>query len=248
MKFLSRLLYLIFITTIAYILVNSAVKNIIVHTQINNFKKSCVINNNLSDEYKKFYHVSRETETSLSYENGIIEAGVSCDIMINLNSSFTFPILHEVLSFTIGGHAALNAYDYDDFLYEITKNNCLEVAYNELYNKVFYDYNDYWHSLEYTNSYIVLRVNLTEEEKKIVFNKMVSMLGDDYNLTFLLNQRENHYCSDLLTKAFKEVGINLNQDGFITTMYDIITSRDTKIVMYKEYDKQNGIENYYYVS
>ena len=248
MKFLSKLLSLIFITTISYILINSTVKNIMVYFQINQFKNSCVYDSELSDESKKFYYVSSDSDKSLTYENGVVEAGISCDIMINLNSSFTFPLIHELFSFTIGGHAALNAYDYDDFLYEISKNNCLEVAYNDIYNKVFYDENDYWNNLNYTYSYIVLRVKLTEEEKKIVFNKMVSMLGDNYNLTFLLNTKESHYCSDLMTKAFKEVGINLNQDGFITTMYDIITSRSTKIVMYKEYDKNLGVEKYYYVN
>ena len=248
MKFLLKVFNVIFITFIAYILVSSSIKNIIVQTRINNFKKECTLNETLSTPNKKFYSVSRETNKSLIYDGDIVYAGQPLDIMINLSSSFAVPGFYEIFSFTIGGHAAVNSLNYADFTYDINESNCLETAYNDKYQDVFYDSRNYWEDLNYTDSYLVFRVNLTENEKRIVFNKLVSMLDDKYNLSFLFNTKESHYCSDLVYKAFKEVGVNLNFDGFVTTMFDIATSKKVNLVVYKEYDKTKDIANYYFVN
>lgn len=248
MKFYMKLILSIFITSFVYIFVNSSIKNIMTSIQIKNFKDSCTLDEINSTSSAEYYTVSRETQPGMYNNNGYILPGSSCDIMINLTSSFDFPIVHEIASFTIGGHAALAAFDYSDSFYDITNKDDIETAYNEEQKETFVDTKEYWNNLLYTDSFIVLRVDLTEYQKRVVFNEAVSMLGDPYNLSFFFNTKESHYCTDLITKAFNSVGINLNSDGFLTTTYDLITSKYTQIVGYKEYDKVNEISRYYYVN
>lgn len=249
MKVLSKLIFLIVTVVFSYIVLSSITENVIVSVEINKFKEEAVLVESISMKNKKFYNVSRETdEPGFTCNASTINPGMPLDIIVRLTSSFNFPVLHEIFSFTIGGHAALICDDYSDSNYDIRKGELIETAYNNEHDDVFISDNRYWEDVDFTGNYIVLRVDLTEDEKKVILNQAVSYIGDSYNLSFLFNTKKSHYCSDLMTKAFMAANINLNYDGFATTVYDLIVSNKTRIVMYKEYNPSTKISSYYGVN
>ncbi len=249
MKILRKLVLLSILIFLGYVIVSSSVENIIVRNKINAFKDECIPVEKLNTNNKVFYSVSRENnEPSLKYQNGYVKPGAPLDIVLKLDSTYTFPIFHEVVSFTIGGHAALVTMEYEDGNIDIPSHAMLETTFNDESKEVFINTANYWENINFTYSYMVLRVKMTEDEKVAVMNQAVSMLGDPYNLSFIFNTKNSHYCSDLITKIFKILGMNLNYDGFVTTIYDLIMSNKTEIVMYKEYNPHTKISSYYGVN
>lgn len=250
MKFLVKLFLMAVAIFCGYVVTSSTYENISVHMKIKNFKEECTQVDKLNkNNYKQFYSVSRENEEpSITYKNGVVKPGAPLDIVLKLDSTYDFPVFHEVVSFTIGGHAALSTMAYDDGNFSIPAQAMLETTFNDQSKEVFVNTYNYWESLNFTYSYLVLRVNLTEKQKIDAMNKAVSMLGDPYNVSFIFNTRDTHYCSDLIMKIFREVGMFLNYDGFVTTIYDLIMSEDTDIVMYKEYNPHSKVESYYGVN
>jgi len=73
-----------------------------------------------------------------------------------------------------------------------------------------------------------------------------------YNFIFFLNTRYRYYCTDLVSRAFREVSrttnrrVNLNQDGFITSVNDIILSSDVYITILLQ--TVNGIRHVYFLA
>ena len=71
-----------------------------------------------------------------------------------------------------------------------------------------------------------------------------------YNYLFIFDTKYKYYCTDLVTRAFHQINIeldtnyNLDPDGFYATMYDILLSGDVYITIYKE-TKADGIHVYY---
>lgn len=227
-----------------YVLIISTVSNVKILMLENSFKKGAVLDETISTSKKKFYNVSRETsEQTFTLKGGKVYPGSYCDILVRLESSNNLPVLHDIFTYTVGGHAGLLVGEYDDVDYSITDTDSVETAFNNDEKECFYDSVVEW---EDRASYYVLRVNLTDEQKHIVTNEVISCLDDPYNLTFILNTYNTHYCTDLISKAFKKVGINLNENGFATTCQDLICSKNTQIVFMKQYNQSEDISYYYY--
>lgn len=247
---LLRKLFLLFISVfVAYTIVSSTAENIYIQYRINSFKKSCTYNEALSDENTKFYSAeTSDGRPSFEIENQNIQIGSPLDIIIKLDSTYDWPIFHEVISFTVGGHAALVCADYQDENYNISAGQLIETAFNEDQKAVEIANQFYWEALSFTYSYIVLRVNLTDEQRSSVMQQAVNFIGDPYNLSFMFNTKKSHYCSDLVSKSFKAVGINLNYDGCATTVLDLAVSNQVQIVGYKEYNPTTKVSSYYGVN
>lgn len=73
-----------------------------------------------------------------------------------------------------------------------------------------------------------------------------------YNFIFFLNTRYRYYCTDLISRAFDQVAvqtdrrINLNTDGFITSVNDIVLSPDVYITILME--TVNGVRHIYFLA
>lgn len=71
-----------------------------------------------------------------------------------------------------------------------------------------------------------------------------------YNYLFAFDTKYKFYCSDLVSRAYQSINndlntnYNLNQDGFVTTVGDILLSDDVYITIYHETIK-NEIHIYY---
>lgn len=109
----------------------------------------------------------------------------------------------------------------------------------------------------YRNQFIGLRVrNITAEQ----IDGAVSYANDKvdknlYNFTFFLDLEYKFYCTDLVSRAYQSVLIEpekqrnyaraLNDDRFITSVNDIILSKDTYIAFYVEIVE--GVVHIYYL-
>ena len=167
--------------------------------------------------------------------------------------------LRDALLAKIGSSNSLkSAYkteEYQVFLAKISNEiiykwlDILNDTLNNSHKEVFVSSKAYWENTSFTEKYIILRVKgLTDEDRNEALHKAISMIGDPYNLTFIMNTKNSHYCSDLVTKVFKIVGKNTNYDGFATTIYDLLVSPDTEIVGYKEFNPVTQISSYYGVN
>ena len=76
-----------------------------------------------------------------------------------------------------------------------------------------------------------------------------------YNFTFFLDMKYKFYCTDLVSRAYQSVMVDeedqrdyaraLNDDKFITSVNDIILSKETYMIFYVEI--VDGITNIYYL-
>lgn len=171
------------------------------------------------------------------------------DILISLESE-TKPPLKQILTFYAGGHAAL--VDENGLLIEITGLNSspeLNVVQNS-YNYWLLDAKTMKESFILRDSFLALKVTKASLNKRnIAMQTATSYIGQRYNYTFLFNTKKTHYCTDIVSKAYQNVDINLNKDGFITTTQDLVLSQDTQIFLYKEINKKHsqGTHNIYYL-
>ena len=61
----------------------------------------------------------------------------------------------------------------------------------------------------------------------------------------MLDTVNKSYCTDVISKSYRKVGINLNKDGFITTNLDILCSGDLYISYYHYY--KDDVKYIYYL-
>jgi uncharacterized protein YycO len=84
-----------------------------------------------------------------------------------------------------------------------------------------------------------------KEKDKFVYNSE-KFLGYPYNYSFIFNTKKSIYCSDLVSRAAKPLGFNLNKDNGTTSIYDLIVSNDTYIFYYHYFDNE-GVRHIYYL-
>lgn len=71
-----------------------------------------------------------------------------------------------------------------------------------------------------------------------------------YNYLFIVDTKYKYYCTDLVSRAFEYINsvngtdYNLNKDGVVTTVYDLLLNDDVYITIYKE-TINNEIHIYY---
>ncbi len=143
------------------------------------------------------------------------------------------------------------------------ENNSLSVAVTET--------NNYWlqtmrnsahaeypyYGEYYRNKIFTLRpkyedTSLINEDTTQLLDFGRSLVGRGlYNYLWVFDTEYKYYCSDLVSRAFENMSqtngrsYNLNQDGFITTINDIIISDDLYLTIFKE--TIDGIIHIYYL-
>ncbi len=240
MKSIKKIILILLGGILLFIIVSTTYENIVYHNKLNNFLKDQVLLEEKSTDNNKYYY---KTNSQYYTTDSYINPGFFCDILVTTDSSIEIPVIHDLLDLTVGGHAGFCGMKYQDKYYTISNSDTIDTAYNDLDNKTtIYPASKWNESSEFPNYYI-LRVSLTENESYIVYNELVSNLGEPYNLTFLLNTKTSSYCSDLISKAFRKVKKNLNYDFGPTTVIDLLASKYTEIVGYKV--SKNNV-NYYY--
>ncbi len=227
-------------------LTSAITKTIYADVLIENFKNKAIYNAEESTEMTKLYAIPSDETLPVKHQIGVEQyPGNAGDILITLTSELEIPFVHEFISLFAGGHAALVLGEYEDALDHV----------NELYTVESSGLNDdlnladtcskaYWTRYKYP--IIGLRVKMTEEERHRVIARGLALAGDPYNYSFLFNTKNKSYCSDLVAKAFASIGVNLNKDGFTTSVYDLLISGETYITYYRFIDAE-GIQHIYYL-
>lgn len=226
---------------------------------INGFYEKAIINNKIEDfkaraEYigpdenlknvhyyrvKKEYDYEDVSRNTFTIDERII--GSKTDVIItNRNPMRGVAVLDPLVGFLsknfFVGHATINSRDDGRMMYEVLGN-----ASTPEYNKVVESLND-WMMVEdqlqeKSESPIIigLRIkNTTEEDRDKMIEYANNQLGKGYNYTFLFNRHHTFYCTDLVSRAAKHAGININYDHFATTGNDIIVSKNTYIFFLRE--------------
>ncbi|MDE6656004.1 MAG: hypothetical protein K2J85_03335 [Anaeroplasmataceae bacterium] len=213
---------------------------------IENFKSKAVLDENASTEMLKVYRIPSEEERPTVEKIGMdYFPGNTGDILVTLKSEITTPFVHEIVSFFAGGHAALVLGDYRDIIDKADSKCTMESSgLNDDLNLADVYFKDYW--IEYPHPIIGLRVRMTEEERVKVVTRGMALKGDPYNYSFLFDTTNTSYCSDLVAKAFDSIGVNLNKDGFTTSIYDLLISGETYMTYYRYFDNA-GVQYVYYL-
>ncbi|MGM9971636.1 MAG: YiiX/YebB-like N1pC/P60 family cysteine hydrolase [Anaeroplasmataceae bacterium] len=244
-----KVLIILLFSLIYGIFINSTVENIMIQTEIASFIKKGVYQEDISTRTEKYYKVSRETWMpdipSFTEYNGRKYYGSSGDILLGLEASAAgIPIISEFITYNFGGHASSVCYDYNEN--GLYLDNSFHIESSTVYDVgVVAVKGDFWNYASYRTEVIGVRVKTSEEKKKEAFNYMVSKLGSLYNSSFIFNTKDRYYCTDLISRAYETVGIDLNYDGFYTSVLDLIASQKTYIFFYKII--RNGISYFYYL-
>lgn len=224
-------------------------KNIYSEILINQFKSKGVYQEELSTDEIKIYHIeSNEERPTILIKDDMITPGNVGDIIISLDLKVDIELIGRTVSFFAGGHAGLVLDDYldckgsadPDFLLESTGFGDQTDAF--VFNK------NYWYEDNVTpfDEVIGLRVKTTEQERSKVISKAMALVGEPYNYTFFFNTKEASYCTDIIGKAYSEIGIDLNKDKLTTSVYDLLVSKDTYISYYY-YKDSKGVKHFYYL-
>lgn len=110
----------------------------------------------------------------------------------------------------------------------------------------------------YREKFVVLRVKNIDEEK---LDQTMSYANEHlenrslYNFLFFMDTKNKFYCTDFISRSYryglsknssdKNYPKTLNDNGFVTTVNDLILSKDTYITAYVE--NTDGIRHIYYL-
>ncbi len=226
-------------------IVNCSIENIKITALTTEFMKKGVYQSEMSDSKNKYYKVPRETwmSTDDSYviKNGRMTYGNSGDILLTTHSyAEDSAFLNDVISIFFGGHCSSVCYDEAYKGKRYSNNYSIESHY---YDNVQYVYSGFWDDENKKRDVMALRVKASDEKKKEAFHNIADCIGKKYNKTFIFNTKDRYYCTDLISRAWEKVGIDLNYDGFYCSVQDIVCSDETYISFYKVCKKD---VNYYY--
>lgn len=220
---------------------SAGVEHITLQTRISKFKKSAV----LVEEYKyaKYYEVPRKSYMrDMPVFSRDHEAGYNGDIFATTDSPLYIPIVDSLVGTLFGGHAAIIT-DGGKFQIESQGDDPLgENNVKKIPNS--------WAG--YNGITIGLRMkNATEEDYKKAVENAEDVLAKKakYNYKFVISNGNSFYCTDLMSYVWQSVNsnYNLNNDRFVTTTYDLLTSNMTYITYYHYFD-QKGVQHIYYTA
>lgn len=127
---------------------------------------------------------------------------------------------------------------------------------------------EYYYDNYYRSKYIGLRIKDADNEMIDAFVDSAQQKIDKkslYNFLFFLDMKYKYYCTDLVSRAYEEAyyrtenndleyhskgyAKKLNDDGFITSVNDLVLSKDSYMHFYVEITKEHGVvvENFYYL-
>ncbi len=230
---------------------SSLEKNVEKLIYVEQFKSRGVYQEDLSSKSVKYYKVSAKATEDASrkayHKSGsTIYPGSKGDILVSTQATLVGPMTSGIVSFYVGGHAAIVVDEYFDYEVSATIRSSVEATgLNEGSNKSIIDSRAYWTDDEPFSEIMALRVNLTESEINEVVSNAIGLVGEDYNYSFLFDTDKKSYCSDIVTKAFSHVNVNLNKDSFATTIFDLIVADKTYISYYSYYS--DGVMYVYYL-
>ncbi len=240
MKIFKKIAFFVLLPTFLFVLITSIYENVIIKQKLDEFLENSILDEVKSTSNNKFYY---HNDTDYYSSGKYLNPGNFCDIILTTSGAPTSPLLHEFVTYTIGGHVAICGMAYEDQFFCFSKDTTLETTLDGTYNKSYFINSNSWDDITYYPNYYIFRIELTKEQSYAIFNEAVSMLGDPYNFLFVTNYKNESYCSDFVSKAFRAANINLNYDLGTTTVLDLAASPLTKLVGYKLY--KNGISYYY---
>lgn len=240
MKILKKIAFFILLPTFLFILITSIYENVKIAKKLDEFLENSILDEVKSNSNNKYYYHNDSTY----YSSGkYLNPGNFCDVILTTSGAPQAPILHELVSWTIGGHIAICGMKYNDEYFGFSSNTTLETTLDNKNDSAYYINSNSWDDTYFYPNYYIFRIELTLEQSYIIFNEAVSMLGDPYNFMFVTNYKEKSYCSDFVSKSFHKAGINLNYDLGTTTVLDVAASNKTKLIGYKKFE--NNISYYY---
>lgn len=252
MRKIIKLLLLLLKSIILFIVIGAvstaAVKNTYKIILVEQFKKRGVYQEDISTASVKFYKIeSTETLPTFIQKGNTVYPGGPGDILVSTQATLVNPFISGFISFFAGGHAAICMDDYGDFQFHTTELDSIEATglgegdnLSTVFNR------SSWAEDNPFTEVIGLRVSMTESERMEILSLSASLLGDPYNYSFLFNTVNTSYCSDLISKVYRRIGVNLNKDDFTTSIYDLIVSGESYISYYHYFDSK-GIKHIYYL-
>ncbi len=215
---------------------------------VDEFKSKAIFEEEKSTDLVKFYRIDANEELdSYTVVGNKIIPGVEGDILVSTQATLINPLISGLVSFFAGGHAAIcTSKYYDHDIYLDTDLSIESTGLNSGDNPTSIFYRDYWENDKVFKEVIGLRVKMTEKERKEIISLSSSIIGDPYNFSFLFDAVNKSYCSDLVSKVFEYIGVDLNKDDFTTSIYDLIVSNETYISYYHYFDNK-GIKYIYYL-
>lgn len=231
------------------LLISTSIENLSIRYEIKQFISQGVYQEDISTKSIKFYAVYDEDikQESFTIEDEQIRPGSTGDIIIGLASPLENTIFDPFITFFIGGHSALCSDMYHDKNLHISNKDCIEATGTINYENSTAISCDriYWMDEFYRKEVIGLRVKCSDSEKEKALNYAISYINDPYNDLFIFNTNTKKYCTDLISQAYKKVGVNLNKDGGAVTVLDLAFSSETSITYYHKYDDVRTLHIYY---
>lgn len=235
MKVIKKLILIlaIIISLFSVFMVNGIIESIYVNKQINEFKAR---GEYVFEDYDTIYYqvkpkydyedASRPVMTSF-FDHRVGSTG---DIFVTSRNPLPGnPFMGWISNCTWVGHTGLVIDYYGNETVEVTGNLSPD-------KNVVRTWENNWITADRgTDQIALLRIkNTTEEQREQMVNYALEKEGLPYNYTFLFNRAHSFYCSDLVSRAVASSGINVNYDYLATTGSDMIVSRNTYIVYYRE--------------
>ncbi len=125
------------------------------------------------------------------------------------------------------GHGTCNL-DYDG-------KRMIESVFSDDYDGVVESVNDWINSeVRHSNDaqmFVGLRAKrLNKEKANELVSELKKCIGCAYNPIFLIRAKDKYYCTDLISRCYERIGININYDGFFPTGYDFILSDELYLI------------------
>lgn len=220
--------------------------NLQTRVMVETFKSKAIYQEDISTSKIKYYCVESNEKTIDLLTSGDCIPGQPGDILVSTEQNTIAPIINDIISFYVGGHAGYLSGSYKDFEVSSSNNSVVEsTTTNGITDNVrLFSIAD-WQNNKYFKSVIGLRVRMTDQERQEVTSLITSYIDDPYNTSFIFNTVNKSYCTDLITKGFDYIGKDLNEDKFVVSVFDLIVSKYTYISYYHYYDTE-GIKHVYY--
>lgn len=254
-KKITKIISMSLVVFILFFLSTTLPEYVVINNEIESFmERGKLVETDIINKIK-YYEVPRragevDKPSFTSYhEDKYGFAGSYGDTFVTQESPFSgsldIPLAYEFVSFWFGGHAAIVSDECDEDGYpEIIEATALsKTPENNVVTKTW----NYWLYQEYRDNFIGIRVKgATKNQYQDYANWAKDQLGMPYNMSFIFNTDSTFYCSDLVSKGWAEQGYDLNEDAIVTTINDIVSSKDTYIFFYKYTDRTTGYQHIYY--
>ena len=143
------------------------------------------------------------------------------------------------------GHGTIVVSDDGAIMAEITAHTISDGAQEADDSGVKLSINNWINDDDGSNYILALRVKENSDERKEqVLKYIYDNLGKKYNYSFLFFRKNRYYCTDLISRAYKTAGINVNYDYLATTGNDMIVSDNTYLIFCRQRVVKNKIEEY----